>query len=149
MFTGIVQKTARIKSARMQSGVQVVQIEKPRTCQLVRGGSVAIDGICATVVELSSRDFAVEFMPETLRKTTARSFEKGSRVNLELPMRFGDRVEGHFVQGHIDATGLVESIEKEGASTLVTIRVPGKLASLITLHGSAAINGTSLTVARR
>jgi len=149
MFTGLIQKTARVASVTAEDGMRRVSIEKPRAWTLALGGSVAIDGICATIVQRSTKRFDVEFIPETLRKTTAGGFEKGGIVNLELPMRYGATVDGHFVQGHIDGTGRVESIEKQGASRLVTIRVPAKLASSIALHGSAAINGVSLTVARR
>ena len=149
MFTGLIQKNARVISAKSEDGMRRVSIEKPSSWTLALGGSVSIDGICATVVQRSAKRFDVEFMPETLRKTTAGGFERGSFVNLELPMRYGATVDGHFVQGHIDGTGRVESIEKDGASRLVTIRVPAKLASTIALHGSAAINGVSLTVARR
>jgi riboflavin synthase len=149
MFTGLIQKNARVVSTKSEDGMRLVSIEKPSSWALALGGSVSIDGICATVVRRSTKHFDVEFMPETLRKTTAGGFERGTVVNLELPMRFGDKVDGHFVQGHIDGTGRVESMEKEGASRLLTIRVPAGIASSIALRGSAAINGVSLTVARR
>ncbi len=149
MFTGIVERTARIQAASRHGGILRVRIERPRAWKLSIGGSVSVNGICSTVVQLRRNSFDVEYMPETLAKTTAGMFSEGTPVNLERPLRAGDPLGGHFVQGHIDGRGIVESVMEGGAEHLVRIRVPRQLSPLILKGGSVTVDGVSLTVARK
>jgi riboflavin synthase len=110
--------------------------------------SIAVDGICLTVISVSGNKFDVEVVEETLRKTTAGSFRVGTRVNLERCLRPTDRMGGHIVQGHVDATARVVSIREQAGGILFTIRLPDHLAKYVISEGSISINGVSLTVAR-
>lgn len=149
MFAGIVEKKARVVSALRGRGMLRVRIERPRTWKLVLGQSIDVDGVCSTVVEISPHSFDVEYMPETLAKTTVGSFEKGRMVNLERSLKYGQRIDGHPVQGHVDTAVPVRDIRLRGASRELTIRPGASLARWAILHGSIAINGVSLTIARR
>ena len=126
-----------------------VMIEKPRGWTLKKGESVAVQGICSTVVETRVGAFVVEYMPETLVTTTARLFVKGMPVNLERSLRFGGCVEGHFVQGHVEARSRVMRTQAKGASREITIAIPQPLMRFIAPKGSIAIDGVSLTVAQK
>jgi riboflavin synthase len=148
MFTGIIRATAPVVSVRMRGGNHVVAITAPRGWKLREGSSVAIDGICSTVVRNARGTFEVVYMPETLRMTTAASFEKGTVVNLEEPLRVGDALDGHFVQGHVDGAAAVARIARTGDSREITFRVPPGLRKCVAQKGSITVNGVALTVAR-
>ncbi len=148
MFTGIIEKLARVKVTKRQNKGIRVQIEKPRGWKLVIGQSISVDGVCSTVVALSAGGFDVVYMPETLLKTTARSIAKDSRVNLERSLVYGARIEGHIVQGHVDAQSKITSIVQQGSSRLLTFPIPVAYRRFVTLHGSITVHGVSLTVAR-
>lgn len=149
MFTGIIQKTAPIQNISSKEGVRVVRIPLPRGWKLKEGESVSVNGICSTVSKIAKSYFEVEYMPETISKTTAGLFGKGEVVNLEQSLIYGEKVHGHFVQGHIDTTAKVISVEKAKGKHLITISCPKSIKALVALHGSVSINGVSLTVARR
>lgn len=149
MFTGIVQGTSRIVAVSKRGGVLCVRVEKPRAWKLAHGGSVAIDGICSTVVARGARWFEVEYMPETLSKTIAASLVRGSIVNLERPLRAGNPINGHLLHGHVDARGTVLRVQDEGSSRIVSVRAPRTLSPLIARGGSIAIDGVALAVARK
>lgn len=149
MFTGIVEKTSKIASAKMRGSCAHVCVEKPRGWNLSNGQSVSIDGICSTVVAFGKSTFHVEYMPETLSKTTAGSFAKGNTVNLERSLIYGSRIEGHLMQGHVDARMGVVAVVKKWNSCELIVAVPPAQRRQISLHGSVAINGVSLTVARK
>src|SRR5665213_1980346 len=102
MFAGIVEKKGRVKAAEEKNRILRVRIEAPRAWKLPLGASVNVDGICSTVVKKGLGFFEVEYMPETLSKTTAAHFSKGDLANLERSLTFGKRIDGHLVQGHID-----------------------------------------------
>jgi riboflavin synthase len=148
MFSGIVETTASIHSAQMCGRCRCVSIEKPRGWKLGIGESVNIDGICSTVVAQSTRSFDVEYMPETLSKTTAGAFDRDRLVNLERSLVWGGRVHGHFVSGHVDARGTVLRIQKKGRSSSILFSIPRTLAPYVSSRGSITINGVSLTIAR-
>ncbi len=148
MFTGIIQATAPVLSATTRGGCRAVRIRKPARWRLALGQSVSVDGICSTVIRRAAGSFDVEYMPETLSKTTASAFSKGCIVNLERPLAFGAPLDGHLVQGHVDARGRVAVVAELGRAREIIIAVSKVLARHITLHGSVAINGVSLTVAR-
>ena len=148
MFTGIIQSKTTVASAKKEGSVIRVRIEKPRGWKLSIGQSVAVDGICSTVTTLPKGFFDVEYMPETLLKTTAGSFAQGSIVNLERSLTLNDYIDGHVVQGHVDARARVVEVIEEGTTRRITIEIPKSLSRYVAALGSIAINGVSLTVAR-
>lgn len=148
MFTGIIQNTSTILSASKQGSILVVRVAMPRAWKLKRGQSVSVDGICSTVVKRSAKFFEVQYMPETLLKTTAGSLIKGTVVNLERSLTLQSFIDGHIVQGHVDMRGMVSEITKDGETQNITIVVPDDLRKFIVSKGSIAMNGVSLTVAR-
>src|SRR3989338_7211376 len=113
MFTGIIEKTSRILSAETRGRCRRVTLEKPEGWKLAPGESISIDGICSTVTARTRDRFDVEYMPETLSKTTAALFTAWRIVNLERSLRYGDRVHGHFVAGHVDGRGRIVAVKKE------------------------------------
>lgn len=149
MFSGIIEKKARILTAEPSGQLLLVRIEKPRAWKLARGQSVNVDGVCSTVMKSDASSFSVEYMPETLSKTTVGAFVKGRPVNLERSLTYGQRIDGHPVQGHVDTAVPVREIKNLGKSREIIIKPNAMLARQIMLHGSIAINGVSLTVARK
>jgi len=147
MFTGIIEKKGRIIAVSEHRGSRIVRIGN-EGWRLMQGASIAVDGICSTVRGKRRGYFEVEYMPETLMKTTAADFVKGQMVNLERSLRIGGTIDGHFVQGHVDAVGIVRSVRNRGASKEITVRIPRALLRFIATHGSITIQGVSLTIAR-
>lgn len=148
MFTGIVQKMAPLLSVVSRGECLQVRIKKPPGWKLSLGQSIAVDGVCSTVVSSQSDFFEVEYMQETLTKTTVKTFEKNQVVNLERSLTLKDFVDGGLVQGHVDARGTVKKGEKIGGTTLLEIIIPKALKKYIAPIGSVTVNGVSLTVAR-
>lgn len=149
MFTGIIQTASPVLSVSNAKSVRRVRIKKPAGWKLSLGQSVAVDGICSTVVAQARYSFDVEYMPETLKKTTAAFFAKGSLVNLERSLKYGDLIDGHLMQGHVDARSRIVATVERGRSREIILALPRTLVSRVMLHGSIAVNGVSLTVARR
>lgn len=149
MFTGIVRNTSRVTSVSCRHRIQHVRIRKPARWKLSSGQSIAVDGICSTVVAHTGHFFDIEYMPETLKKTTAAFFEKGSIVNLERPLKYGDPIDGHLMQGHVDARTRIVAMVEKGRLREIIIALPSAVAKRVALHGSVALNGVSLTVARK
>ncbi len=149
MFSGIVEAVVPIESVREVKATKRVSIKKPRSWKLSKGQSISVDGICSTVVSSTVGSFVVEYMPETLRKTTAMNFTRGNAVNLERSISLNTLLDGHIVQGHIDARGRITALVEAGRTKEMIISIPLHLMPLIALHGSITINGVSLTVARR
>lgn len=115
--------------------------------ELAAGDSLAVDGVCLTVVSADAAGFHADISPETARVSALGTLTRGAVVNLERPLRADARLGGHFVQGHVDATGTIEDIREEGDSYWLTIRFPTLLAPYIVRKGSIAVSGISLTVA--
>jgi riboflavin synthase len=113
---------------------------------LAVGGSVAVNGVCLTATEVAGARFSVDVSAETLRVTTFGALGSGARVNLEAPLRLGDPLDGHLVQGHVDGVGTLVKIEPAGRSTLLSFEVPASLARYVVHKGSIAVDGVSLTV---
>jgi len=113
------------------------------------GDSVAVNGACLTAVAIDDDGFAVDAVAETLRRTSLGELRPGDRVNLERPMRLGDRLDGHLVQGHVDGVGRVASARAEGESTVLEVTAPPDLLRYVVEKGSVAVDGVSLTVAAR
>ena len=146
MFTGVIKQRAQVISAAEEGKSRIVRIEKPRAWKLVLGESISVNGICTTVRALTRGQFEVEYMPATLAITTAGSFDKGRVLHLERSLRMMDSMDGHFVQGHVDATAEVARVEKKGESHRITFRVPKSVRRLIMPWGSVTVDGVSLTV---
>jgi riboflavin synthase len=147
MFTGIVRETGILEEARAAGGIVTLRIRAPRSRpSLVSGGSIAVDGVCLTVCELQGESFTVDAIPETMRRTRLGSARPGDRLNLELPLRAGQFLDGHVVQGHVDGTGAVTEARREEGQMTVTVRIAPELAGFVAEKGSVAVNGVSLTV---
>lgn len=147
MFTGIIEKTGRIKKILDEKEKIYFTIEVEGFLRDVKiGNSIACDGVCLTVVKKGREDFAVELMPETLRLTKFSDSKVGDLVNLEKAMKVGDRLDGHFVMGHVDGVGVIKDIGTEGKYINLVIKVPAKLTRFLPLKGSVAVNGVSLTI---
>ena len=114
--------------------------------KLITGSSIAVDGVCLTVIFPEELHFTADFMPETLKKTVIGKYKTGHMVNLELPLVLNGRIEGHIVTGHVDGTGAIIDIHQEGNSHVLTIEAPKKISRQIATKGSIAVNGISLTV---
>jgi riboflavin synthase len=143
MFTGLVEDTGTLVG--LADGR--LRVETPLAAELARGDSIAVNGVCVSATEVRDGRFAADVMAETLRRTALDDLEPGDRVNLELPLRAGARLGGHFVQGHVDATGMVESVEREGESRVVRVAAPPEVLRYVVEKGSIAVDGVSLTVA--
>ena len=147
MFTGIVTDVGRIRSVRQTNRDRRYEIETGYDVSSIDlGASVSHAGCCLTVVEKGDRWFAVEVSGETLSKSTLGELKEGDRINLERAARLGDELGGHIVSGHVDGVGEVVSIEAEGGSHRVRVRVPRPLRRVIAPKGSITVEGVSLTV---
>ena len=152
MFTGIIEHVGRIEALERavdngaESGRLRVQAG-PLAASLAVAGSIAVNGCCLTIVEISGERFAADLSSETLRRTSFGEMKTGTRVNLERPLAAGKEFGGHFVQGHVDAIGRIVRWEADGANWWLGVRVPPELARYVAMKGSIAIDGISLTVA--
>ncbi len=147
MFTGIVEEMGSIHAAQTRDGATRFEITAVRTLEGTEiGDSVAVNGVCLTVVERTSDRFAVEAVPETLRRTNLGQLTAGSVVNLERAVSGGGTFGGHYVQGHVDTVAEVVSVEPDGEAKTLRFRVPSEHLRLIVEKGYVALDGTSLTV---
>lgn len=144
MFTGIITHLGKVKEKTPTR--LVIQTDSELLKQLSLGMSIAINGICLTVVACDKKTFSIDFMPETAKKTIINYLEVGDEVNLELPATVNTLMAGHIVQGHVDSIGKIKNIEKEGNSLIFTFSVPKSLTKYIVEKGSISVNGISLTV---
>ena len=147
MFTGLIESLGSIVDVGEAAAGMRARVRADIATELALGESLAVNGVCLTVVDTGEQDVAFDISPETARVTTLGSLAAGSLVNLERSLTAEARVGGHFVQGHVDATGTIEQITREGDSYRVTIALPASLMALIVAKGSIAIDGVSLTVA--
>lgn len=147
MFSGIVEEVGKIVALRKLEGVRELEIVAPFIlADLSVGASVALDGACHTVASLADGGFTIASIGTTLSRTVASSYREGSEVNLERSVRIGGRLDGHLVQGHVDAVGRVIGIEEQGDYRLIDFEIPREVRDVTVLHGSIAINGVSLTI---
>ena len=146
MFSGIIQKTAIIDNVSSQNDSLFIYIQLPKGWKLKQGESIAINGVCSTVKSMNKKVFVVEYMPETIKKTTVGKLKKGDNMNLEKSLKLNDVVHGHIVQGHIDTQGEIIDIKKVKKSKIIKIKMPKKFMRFITAKGSIAVDGVSLTV---
>ena len=149
MFTGIIEELGtvvsldpRVAGSRLRIGCAGVLSD------LTEGASIAVNGVCLTAVDIDTDSFAADLAPETLGRSNLGDLRVGSRVNLERPVTPATRLSGHIVQGHVDATGVVEALDELGAGNWwLKVRVPAALDRYLVHKGSIAIDGISLTIA--
>ena len=148
MFTGIIQSKGSIKEifsssdgARLKINTNALDLSDTYV-----GDSIAVDGVCLTVTELTESSFTADVSNETLTCTTFSALKQGKNVNLERSLRVNQGIDGHLVSGHVDGIGAVNSIEKDGDSVRIKIEVQGDIIKYIAKKGSICINGVSLTV---
>jgi len=143
VFTGIIEEVGRITSASSRSliiaGSKVLRGIEP-------GGSIAVNGVCLTVTSFNTNSFSVDIMPETKGRTNLGLLSAGDRVNLELPLALGGQLGGHLVQGHVDATGRVASVSRDGGAMLIRFEAPFEVMRYIVEKSFVAVDGVSLTV---
>ena len=147
MFTGLVEGVGELIERKPTSGGFRLRIGSSLAAELTPGDSLAVNGVCLTVVQAEPREVHAEIGPETVRVTTLGALDAGSRVNLERPLRADSRLGGHFVQGHVDAIGVIEALREDADFHWLTVSFPPALAPFIVHKGSIAVDGISLTVA--
>lgn len=146
MFTGIIAKVSKVEKVSFERDSLFVSIQIPKGWKVWKGESIAINGVCSTVKNLSKKSFTVEYMPETIKKTTVGNFRKGSVANLEKSLKMNDLLDGHMVQGHVDTTGKIVEITKVKESKILKIKISKKFMKFVADKGSIAVDGISLTV---
>ena len=148
MFTGIISAIGDITNLEERAGDARLTIRTGNLSltDVQLGDSIACNGACLTVIELTSQGFVADVSVETLNLTTIGNWQTGSRINLEKAMRATDRLGGHIVSGHIDGIGEVVALEEDARSWRFRIRAPREIAKYIALKGSITLDGTSLTV---
>jgi riboflavin synthase len=148
MFTGIVEGTGKVIAVQDRPGGRVLQIDTRNLGkEIALGGSLSIDGCCTTAINLDKDTFTCELMEITLQKTNMGDLQVGSLVNLERPMKLGDELGGHLVQGHVDGVGVITEVKKLESSHITVIKIPRDLVKYVVATGSISINGVSMTVA--
>jgi len=147
MFTGIIENAGKVTRWQKRGGAGVLTLTSKLPMEEMNlGASIAVNGACLTIVEKTAGRFTVDVSPETLQRTNFRSLRRGDIVNLERPLRLGDRLGGHLVTGHVDGIGITEKIRKKGKFIFYAFRVPGHLELELVPKGSVAVDGISLTV---
>jgi riboflavin synthase alpha subunit len=148
MFTGIIREVGHDASVGARGEGMWLEVEAPTTsAQANVGDSVAINGVCLTVVAVANGRMAFDAVPETLARTSLGRLGTGSRVNLEPALRAGEPLGGHYVQGHVDGVGSVREVADEGEGKRIWVDAPEELLRYVVEKGSIAVEGTSLTVA--
>jgi riboflavin synthase len=147
MFTGLVEAIGEITEVQPTPGGFRLGLRTSLAPELANGDSIAVNGVCLTVVAVDPQSVRLDVSPETARVTTLGTMRRGSTVNLERPLRADARLGGHFVQGHVDAMGTVDDVRQDGDSYRLTIVFAAPLGPYIVRKGSIAVNGVSLTVA--
>jgi riboflavin synthase len=145
VFTGLIDDVGVVTRAQDSAAGRELRIEC-RYEDLAPGESIAVNGACLTVREHGTKWFTVAAVTTTLGRTTMDDWRTGRRVNLERALRVGDRLGGHFVQGHVDGVATVETVRQHEDALLVDLALPTGLAELMVQHGSVAVDGVSLTV---
>jgi len=148
VFTGLVREVGEVVSVERDGGGVRLAVRSPITAaDAAVGDSVAISGVCLTVVEAPDGVVVFDAVPETLARTTLELLRPGARVNVEPALRAGDPLGGHYVQGHVDGVGTVRSVDPEGDATRVWFDAPSEILRYAVEKGSITVDGTSLTVA--
>ena len=148
MFTGLIEALGEVAEMEPAPAGYSLRVKTTLAAELTPGDSLAVNGVCLTVVSVQDASVSADISPETARVTSLGSLGRGARVNLERPLRADARLGGHFVQGHVDGTGTVDDIRQQGDSWWLTVEYPPSLAPYMVQKGSIAVDGISLTVAR-
>ena len=149
MFTGIIEELGSVRSLSLTGTSGKITIDAKKVLEGTRiGDSIAVNGVCLTVISLQRDGFTADVMAETVRRSNLGDLRRGDRVNLERAMDAGGRFGGHLVSGHIDGTGTIRSCRKEENAVWVTVTAGPDILRLIIEKGSVAIDGISLTVAK-
>jgi riboflavin synthase len=150
MFTGIVEGIGKVKkiskATKNRSAIQMIVDLGKHGKGLRTGQSVALNGVCLTVTKLSKTECTFEMIEETTKKTDLGNLKLGGIVNIERSLKVGDRLEGHFVLGHVDGVGIIKKIQKKPKEVIIWVQVPKNLSKYVVKKGSIAMDGISLTV---
>jgi riboflavin synthase len=147
MFTGIVEAVGTLVEVKSIGGGYRLRIATPLASEVKAGDSLAVSGVCLTIILTDDGEVHADVGPETARVTTLSLLQRGQAVNLERPLRSDGRLGGHFVQGHVDGVGTVDDVRPDADCYWVTISFPSSLAPYFVRKGSVAVDGVSLTVA--
>lgn len=148
MFTGIVERTGKIAETRSTPAGRRLRIEAgPMAAECALGASLAVDGVCLTVVDKTATAVVFDVITETIARSTLGGKRAGDHVNLERSLKIGDRIDGHFVQGHIDGTAVVERLESTPQEHVIWLRPDAAMMAYVIPKGSIAVDGVSLTIA--
>jgi riboflavin synthase len=147
VFTGLISDLGRLTRVERSADGARLEIAADATAELASGDSIAVNGVCLTATEVNGSLFAAEVMNETLARSSLAGAKPGDEVNLELPLRPGDRLGGHVVQGHVDGIGTVAATQEDGFARQVVISAPAEILRYLVRKGSVAVDGVSLTVA--
>jgi riboflavin synthase len=147
MFTGLVETMGTVRDVSSDGTGTLLRIEEPTLAQdMPLGASVAVNGVCLTVVAADAQTFSFQAGPETLRLTNLGTLQPGMRVNLERALRLGDRLGGHIVQGHVDGLGTLRKRERQGEWEFIWFTCPAEIGRQLIRKGSICIDGVSLTL---
>jgi riboflavin synthase len=146
VFTGLINDLGRVSGIERSPDGARLRIEAASASDLRDGDSVAVNGVCLTATQVDGGAFSAEAMNETLARTSLGALDSGSHVNLELPLRAGDRLGGHVVQGHVDEVGTIAELVQDGFALRVRIEASPELLRYVVEKGSIAVDGVSLTV---
>ena len=147
IFTGLIEDLGEIVDVHHSAGGVRLTVASKLCEELSEGDSVAVNGVCLTATQVGPDAFSADVINETLRFSSLNEILPGTQVNLELPMRAGDRLGGHVVQGHVDGVGTVSAVQEDGFSRRVTVDATPEITRYIVRKGSIAVDGISLTVA--
>ena len=147
MFTGLIEAVGEVAEIKPTHSGLRMRVDAPLAAELSAGDSVAVNGVCLTVVSADPSGFHADVSPETIRVSSLGTIRRGALVNLERPLRADSRLGGHFVQGHVDGMGTIDDIRQEGESYWLTVKFPPELAAFIVRKGSVAVNGSGQVAA--
>ncbi|HEU0023602.1 MAG TPA: riboflavin synthase [Thermoleophilaceae bacterium] len=147
MFTGLVADKGTVEALERAGASARLRVRTRLANELASGESIAVNGVCLTARDPDAGSFVADLMAETLERSSLGPLAEGDEVNLELPLRPGDRLGGHVVQGHVDGTGTVERVTEVDFARVVRVRAPAELLRYVVEKGSIAVDGVSLTVA--
>jgi len=147
MFSGIIEELGIVKKIARRAKITLIEIEADNCSQGINiGDSIAVNGVCLTVVKNKQKILSFEAMQETMSVTNLGLLKIGDKLNLERALKIGDRISGHFVYGHVDCMGIIRSKNYRQDNLCFEIAVPGKVLTYMQLKGSVAIDGVSLTI---
>ena len=147
MFTGLVADLGTVTSVDATADGVRLAVSTALAPEIGEGDSVSVNGVCLTATAIADGRFSADVMRETLRRSSLAEVAEGAEVNLELPLRAGDRLGGHVVQGHVDGVGTIAEVREDGFSRIVEITAPAETLRYVVEKGSIAVDGISLTVA--